>query len=59
MLTEYDGTGLAWSPDGSRLALTACDRSSICDVWTVSRTGKGLRRVTHGLGAVSRLSWTR
>jgi Tol biopolymer transport system component len=54
---EYGNTGLAWSPDGSRLALTACDRSSICDVWTVSRIGKGLRRATHGLGAKSRLSW--
>ena len=56
---EYGNTGLAWSPDGSRLAFTACDRSSICDVWTVSPTGKGLRRVTHGLGAISRLTWAR
>jgi Tol biopolymer transport system component len=54
---EYDRTGLAWSPDGGRLAFTSCDRSSICDVWTVSPTGKGLKRVTHDLGAISRLSW--
>jgi hypothetical protein len=26
-------------------------------VWTVSRTGAGLRRMTYGLGAISRLSW--
>jgi len=56
---QYGGSGLAWSPDGSRLALTACDRTGICDVWTVVRNGTGLRRVTHGLGATTRLSWVR
>jgi Tol biopolymer transport system component len=54
---EYGNTGLAWSPDGSRLAFTACDTTAICDVWTVSPAGKGLKRVTHDLGAISRLSW--
>jgi Tol biopolymer transport system component len=54
---QYDGTGLAWSPDGGRLALTACDKTGICDVWTVGRNGSGLRRVTHDLGAGTRLSW--
>jgi Tol biopolymer transport system component len=54
---EYGNTGLAWSPDGNRLAFTACDRSHICDVWTASRTGRGFKRVTHGLGAISRLGW--
>jgi Tol biopolymer transport system component len=54
---QYDGAGVAWSPDASRLALTACDGTGICDVWTVAPNGKGLRRVTHGLGAGTRLRW--
>jgi Tol biopolymer transport system component len=54
---HYGGSGLAWSPDGRRLALSACDRTGICDVWTVAPNGTTLRRVTHGLGAGTRLSW--
>jgi sugar lactone lactonase YvrE len=51
------GTGLAWSPDGTRLAFTAVDRSLVGDVWTVAADGTGLARVTHGLGAIGPLSW--
>ncbi|HVS84044.1 MAG TPA: hypothetical protein VHD91_00265 [Gaiellaceae bacterium] len=44
--------GLAWSPDGTRLAFTATDARSISDVWTVAPDGTHLRRVTRGVGAV-------
>jgi hypothetical protein len=40
-----------------RIAFAADRRTGICDVWTVTRHGTGLRRVTHGLGAGTRLSW--
>jgi Tol biopolymer transport system component len=53
----YRGVGLAWSPDGTRLALAAFDAAGVGDVWTVGADGKGLTRVTHGLGAGGPLSW--
>lgn len=49
--------GLAWSPDGSRFAFVATDSSGISDVWTIHVDGTHLTRVTHGLGAVTSLSW--
>lgn len=51
------GAGLAWSPDGKKLAFVADDRDGVGDVWTVSADGTGLARVTHGLGAGGTLSW--
>jgi Tol biopolymer transport system component len=54
----FRGSGLAWSPDGTRLAFTACEASDVCDLWTAAADGTGLRRLTHGLGAIGRLSWT-
>jgi Tol biopolymer transport system component len=51
------GSGLAWSPEGTRLAFTAADAEGISDVWTVAPGGTGLTRVTHDLGAVAGLSW--
>lgn len=53
---DGDG-GLAWSPDGTRLAFTATDRQGGGDVWMVGVDGKGLTRVTHGLGAEGALAW--
>lgn len=49
--------GLAWSPDGTRLAFTAADRNGATDVWIVGADGTGLARVTHGLGADGALTW--
>ena len=49
--------GLAWSPDGTKLAFTAADANGEDDVWTVGVDGSGLTRVTHGLGADGALSW--
>jgi WD40 repeat protein len=54
----YRGTGLTWSPDGTRLAFTAADAEGTADIWTVAADGTALTRVTHGLGAVAGLSWT-
>jgi Tol biopolymer transport system component len=49
--------GLAWSPDGTRLAFTAADANDVSDVWVVNADGSGLTRVTHGLGADGGLAW--
>jgi Tol biopolymer transport system component len=54
---HFRGSGLAWSPDGTRLALTAADAAGVSDVWTVAPDGSGLHRLTHGLGAIGRLAW--
>ncbi len=51
------GAGLAWSPDGTKLAFVASDRDGVGDVWTVNADGTGLVRVTHQLGAGGTLSW--
>lgn len=49
--------GLAWSPDGTRLAFTGADASGLGDVWMVNADGTGLTRLTHGLGADGALAW--
>jgi hypothetical protein len=49
--------GLAWSPDGTRLAFTAADADDAADVWIVNADGTGLTRVTHGLGVSGTLAW--
>jgi Tol biopolymer transport system component len=51
------GAGLAWSPDGTKLAFVAADADGVGDVWTVNDDGSGLTRVTHELGAGGTLSW--
>jgi Tol biopolymer transport system component len=51
------GAGLAWSPDGTKLAFVAADRDGIGDIWTVNADGTGLKRLTHNLGAGGTLSW--
>jgi Tol biopolymer transport system component len=51
------GAGLAWSPDGTKLAFVAADRDGVGDVWTVNADGTGLAAVTHDLGAGGTLSW--
>jgi Tol biopolymer transport system component len=51
------GAGLAWSPDGTKLAFVAADRDGIGDVWTVNVDGTGLTRVTRDLGAGGAVSW--
>lgn len=62
-LTGFQGRplgrpGLAWSPDGTRFAFTASTPTDpYGDVWTIGVDGTGLTQVTHGLGAVSSLSW--
>jgi Tol biopolymer transport system component len=49
--------GLAWSPDGTKLAFTAADADGAADVWTIGVDGRGLTRVTQGLDASGALSW--
>ena len=51
------GAGLAWSPDGTKLAFVAADRDGVGDVWTVNADGTGLVPITHDLGAGGTLSW--
>ena len=54
--SSYPG-GLAWSPDGTQFAFVATDHSGISDVWRIRVDGTHLARVTHGLGAVTSVSW--
>jgi Tol biopolymer transport system component len=49
--------GLAWSPDGTRFALTATDANGIGEIYTIGVNGTGLKQLTHDLGAVGALSW--
>lgn len=49
--------GLAWSPDGSRFALTATDANGIGEVYTIGTDGQGIRQLTRTIGAVGDLSW--
>jgi Tol biopolymer transport system component len=49
--------GLAWSPDGTKLAFTAADANGEDDVWSVGVDGSGLTRVTNGLVADGALAW--
>lgn len=55
--------GLAWSPDGTRLAFAADDANGVGEVWTIGADGHGLRQVTRNLGVLdvvpsqSTLSW--
>lgn len=49
--------GLAWSPDGTRLAFTAADRDGATDVWTIGVDGTRLARVTHDLDVAGALAW--
>lgn len=51
-------SGLAWSPDGTRLAVEGRDAEGVSDVWLVDADGTHLTRLTHGLGAQAGLSWT-
>ena len=51
------GAGLAWSPDGKKLAFVADDSDGLGDVWVVNADGAGLTRVTHGLAAGGTLAW--
>jgi Tol biopolymer transport system component len=53
----FEPPGLAWSPDGTKLAFTAADANGAADVWTVGADGTGLTRATHGLDAVGALGW--
>lgn len=48
--------GLAWSPDGTRLAFAADDANGIGEIWTIGIDGSGLRQVTRNLGAVDAVS---
>jgi Tol biopolymer transport system component len=50
--------GIAWSPDGRRLAFTAgTAKDPSGDVYTIDVDGTQLTQVTHGLGATGALSW--
>ncbi len=51
------GSGLAWSPNGSKLAFVAADAAGVSDIWTVNADGTGLMRLTHDLDAAGTLSW--
>jgi len=50
-------SGLAWSPDGTRLAFEGRDAEGVSDIWIVDADGTHLTRLTHGLGAQDGLSW--
>ena len=50
--------GLAWSPDGTHLALTAIDNSNVSEIYTVAVDGTNLERLTQALDAIGPLSWT-
>jgi Tol biopolymer transport system component len=54
---QFAPPGLAWSPDGSRLAFTAVATDGAADVWTIAVDGTGLTRVTHDLDVSGALSW--
>jgi Tol biopolymer transport system component len=49
--------GLAWSPDGTRFAVSATDANGIGEIYTIGIHGSGLKQLTHNLGAVGGLSW--
>ena len=53
----FFGLGVAWSPDGKKLAFTASDAMGVSDIWTIDADGTHMTRLTHGLGAGGRLSW--
>jgi len=56
-LAQNRVTGLAWSPDGTRLAFVADDTNGYGEVWTIGADGSGLQQVTRNLGVVGTLSW--
>jgi WD40 repeat protein len=56
-LAQRRVTGLAWSPDGTRLAYVADDANGYGEVWTIATDGTGARQVTRNLGVVGTLSW--
>jgi Tol biopolymer transport system component len=52
-----DPRGLAWSPDGTHLVLGArLSPNGPIDVYTVGTDGRGLKRLTHNVGAAG-VSW--
>jgi Tol biopolymer transport system component len=57
-----DPSGLAWSPDGSKIAFDALqsnpDGSSTVAIWTINPDGTGMTRLTNGLVDDRAPSWS-
>ncbi len=59
----YESTGVAWSPDGSRLAFVSArhsdrERDLRSDVWTCTPDGSDLVRVTPTSLAAEQVAWS-
>jgi Tol biopolymer transport system component len=46
-----------WSPNGKRIAFAHATRETVPHIWTMTRTGKHLRQVTHGPKPDDRPDW--
>jgi Tol biopolymer transport system component len=51
-----DGSGIGWSPDGTRIAFQR-DKGGGC-IFTVKANGKGLRRLVEGCSVGVDLTWS-
>ncbi len=52
---DYDVSGIAWSPDGQKLAFSACispdcELHLVQDIWVIDRDGSNLQKLTPGKG---------
>jgi Tol biopolymer transport system component len=50
-------TGLAWSPDGTRLLLSAATAAEPTELYTLELKTRRLRRLTSGMGWISGMTW--
>jgi dipeptidyl aminopeptidase/acylaminoacyl peptidase len=60
---DFEGSGPAWSPDGTTLAFVSArepdwDIEPVSDVYLVAAEGGEPRRLTHGGGGIDGVSWS-